>query len=119
MHRMLRVNELLKRELGLIFERKICAEVECLVTITAIKTSPDLHNAVVYVSVYGDDKQKQAVLKSLSKQRIEIQREVSKHVRLKYTPILKFKLDEHLAEADRIDKILDSLGLDGEYEEPT
>lgn len=114
MDRMTRVNELLKRELGEIFERRICADFDCLVTVTAVKTSPDLHNARVYVSVFGTEDQRNAVLETLLKKRKNIQREMAHHVILKYTPVLEFHLDTTLDEADRIHKILDGLNMDAD-----
>tara|TARA_B100000809_G_scaffold118983_1_gene117286 strand:+ start:125 stop:484 length:360 start_codon:yes stop_codon:yes gene_type:complete len=114
MDRMTRVNELLKRELGEIFERRICADFDCLVTLTAVKTSPDLHNAHVYVSIFGTEAQRKAVLGALRKKRKAIQREMSRHVILKYTPVLEFHLDTTLDDADRIHKILDGLNMDAD-----
>lgn len=114
MDRMTRVNELLKRELGEIFERRICADFDCLVTVTAVKTSPDLHNAHVYVSIFGTEGQRKAVFKALLKKRKGIQREMSRHVILKYTPVLEFHLDTTLDDADRIHKILDGLNMDAD-----
>jgi ribosome-binding factor A len=111
MDRMTRVNELLKRELGEIFKRRICADFDCLITLTAVKTSPDLHNAHVYVSVFGTENQRKAVLVTLLKKRKVIQREMSRNIILKYTPVLDFQLDTTLDDADRIDKILDDLNI--------
>jgi ribosome-binding factor A len=114
MDRMTRVNELLKRELGEIFERRICGDFDCLVTVTAVKTSPDLHNAHVYVSVFGTENQRKVVLTTLLKKRKDIQREMSRHVILKCTPVLEFQLDTTLDDADRIHKILEDLNIDAD-----
>lgn len=110
--RMLRVNELLKRELGQLFERYICPEVDCLVTVTAVETTPDLHTATVYLSVYGDDDQQQRVMQSVRDQRAELQKLVARNVTLKYTPVLRFRLDKQAAKADNIMKILRELDLE-------
>src|SRR5438105_3156252 len=53
-HRMLRVNELLKRELSGIIAREMSFE-GALVTINHVDVSADLKNAHVYVSVLGSD----------------------------------------------------------------
>ena len=112
MKRMPRVNELLKRELSTIIESKTCPQLDCLLTITDVKTSPDLHHATVYVSVYGSEQQKASALSLLLHQRADIQHLMSRNVRLKYTPVLHFRLDDLLEKADRIEKILGELGLD-------
>ncbi len=118
MKRMLRVNELIKRELGDIFERQICPELDCLVTITGVNTSPDLHNATIYVSVYGADAESpKKVLRLLANRRVELQRALSAHVVLKYTPVLRFVLDDQLEKADRMFKILDDLEATGKNDD--
>jgi len=106
---MLRVNGLLKREIGEIFERLVRGRVSGLVTITDIKTAPDLRTAIVYVSVYGSDEQKERAMHVLSQERKEIQRLISHRVKLKFTPVLDFRLDEHLDKADRIFQIIEGL----------
>ena len=109
MERMLRVNSLLKRELGGIFERAVCSELNCLVTVTNVQATPDLRQALVHVSVYGTEEQKQQVLDVLRRQRKEIQHEIARHVRLKYTPRLQFRLDDTAEKAERIMQLLDGL----------
>jgi ribosome-binding factor A len=116
MDRMARINELLKRELGDIFKRRVCTAIDCLITITEVKTSPDLHQAQVYVSVYGSKEQSYSVLKLLHKKRRDIQNEMSRHVKIKYTPVLQFHLDGKLDEADRIMKLLEGLDVDEDNE---
>ena len=101
MERMRRVNELLKRELGALFERLVCRDLDCLVTVTAVETSPDLRSAHVYVSVYGSPEQQDKVFGLLHKRRKEMQHEISRNVTLKYTPKLDFRIDETAAHADR------------------
>ncbi len=118
MKRMVRVNELLKRELGEVFEKDICPGLSCLVTVTAINTSPDLHHAIVYVSIYGcDDDERQRVLCLIKSKRTELQRKVARHVRLKYTPVLRFELDDKFDQADRVYAILDSLNINDDDDE--
>lgn len=114
MDRMTRVNELLKRELSEIVERRIVGDFDCLITVTAVKTSPDLHHAHVYVSVLGSDEQRRSVLKTLLHKRKDIQHEMSRNVTLKYTPVLEFEMDTKLEDADRIHRILDGLNIDEE-----
>ena len=114
MKRMVRVNELLKRAVGNILERGIAREMDCLVTITDVKTAPDLRNAIVFVSVYGSEDQKQKALNELRRRRGDIQHQVSKNITLKFTPKLSFRIDNQAEEADSIRIIIDQLGLEGE-----
>jgi len=107
-HRLIRVCELLKRELGLLVSREIKFEAP-LVSIRAVDITPDLKQAHVYVSVIGTDAQKNGALQLLEKNRPSLQREVSKRVILKHTPILNFKLDESIERGSRVIALLDEL----------
>lgn len=109
MDRMLRVNELLKRELGTVFERTVCTEFDALITITQVDTVPDLRHATVYVSVYGDEESKQQVIDRIRRKRGLIQREMTRAVTLKYTPRLEFRLDSKPGEADRVLQLIAQL----------
>ena len=60
------------------------------------------------------ENQRKVVLTTLLKKRKDIQREMSRHVILKYTPVLEFQLDTTLDDADRIHKILDDLNIDAD-----
>ncbi len=107
-HRLIRVCELLKRELGLLISREIKFEAP-LVSIRAVDITPDLKQAHVYISVIGSESQKKGVLQLLEKNRPFLQRETSKRVILKHTPILHFKLDESIERGSRVIALLDEL----------
>lgn len=112
MKRMLRVNELLKREIGQILERHFCPQINGLLTVTRVETAPDLRQAVVWVSIYGaamDEKEQQKIVQQLNQQRATIQRQIARNVVLKYTPRLDFRLDSNLDKVDRVWQLLDSL----------
>jgi len=110
--RMTRVNELILRELGGLFERDIAPYVESLVTVTRVRTTPDLRQARVYVSVMGREEERPEVDRLLRWRRVEFQAHINRRLRLKYTPVLDFVFDESMAEADRILSLLDELERD-------
>ncbi len=114
--RMLRVNELLRRELGELFERHIVSQLDAVLTVTDVKTSPDLRVATVYVSVFGKPEHDAQALALLKRCRTLLQAELGKRTELKYTPVLRFQLDQSLRQADRVLSILDELDLN-EYAE--
>lgn len=103
-HRLLRVNELLKRELSTIIAREIVFD-SALVTINQVDVAPDLKNAHVYVSVLGANAETPAMAK-LEENRTLLQNELSKHVVLKYTPHLIFHLDHSIERGSRVIEIL-------------
>jgi ribosome-binding factor A len=110
-HRLQRVCEVLKRELGLIILRELTFPTP-LVTLSAVDVTPDLKQAFVYVSALGNDTQRQEVLTLLEQNRGMLQALVSKRVVLKHTPHLNFKLDDSIERGSRVLNILDDLGLD-------
>jgi ribosome-binding factor A len=112
MDRITRVNELLKRERSLVVERKISVDVTALVTVTEVQTSGDLLHAKAFISVYGSEEQKAQVMRLLLGRRKEIQQLMMKHVTLKFTPVLEFKLDDRYGQADKVLRLLDELDID-------
>lgn len=119
-NRMQRVDELIQRELGMVFERHVAPQVNCLLTITQVKTSPDLRQAQVFVSLLGGGVEARwpEVLAVLQEYRKEMQHEIARRIKLKYTPVLRFVLDQTLAEADRVLTLIDRLGISEEPSGP-
>jgi ribosome-binding factor A len=110
--RMLRVNELIRRELGIVIERDLSSYLPALVTVTEVKTSPDLHEAQVGVSIMGSDEQRREALALLSRHRRAFQAHLAQHVRIKYTPVITFRLDLSLERADHVLALIEELGLE-------
>jgi ribosome-binding factor A len=121
--RIIRVNELLKREIAVDIPRLFAnGDFDTgAITVTGVKTAPDLHDATVYVSIFGHEENRQGMINFLNRHRAEIQSRMSKHVILKYTPRLHFKFDDSIESGDRVLGILSHLDIpDDEIpEEPT
>ncbi len=77
------------------------------VTVTAVKTSPDLRHARVYVSVLGDEQQRADTLAGLTAAHGFLQGRVSAHLRLKHTPTLTFDYDDSVVRGMRISQLID------------
>ncbi len=106
-HRLLRVNELLKRELSTLITRELTFE-NALVTINQVDVTPDLKSAHVYVSVLGEEGRAGAMRK-LEESRSMLQADLSRHVILKYTPHLLFHLDDSIERGARVIEILQEI----------
>jgi ribosome-binding factor A len=76
------------------------------VTITSVKTSPDLRTATVYVSVFGDDQARQDTLDGLTDSRKQLQNEIAAHLRLKNTPVLTFAYDDSVDRGMRVTELI-------------
>ena len=113
--RTIRVDELLKQELaGLIRDMKDPRV--GFTTVMDVRTSPDLRHARVYVSVLGDEEDKQETVAVLQKARGYLRARLGRDITLKYLPELHFELDRTLEQAARIDALLDELDPDGGME---
>jgi len=107
-HRIKRVSELVKREVSEIIQELNLTGCGFL-TITAAEISPDLKEGRIYLSVIGSAEQKQRALAALGRQHGQIQHELGHRIVLKYTPRLKFVLDETEARATHIEQLLNEL----------
>lgn len=111
-----RINELLKREIGVFVERNFEFP-DALVTIHAVETAADLKNARVHVGVIGSETQSAEAVGKLNGKRGLIQNGVMKRVTLRNTPVLEFCSDDSVERGVRILDILEEIGeveLDGE-----
>ena len=115
--RHMRVRELLKRELNEIFRREFPVELG-IVSVTEVGVSNDLHSAKVFVSSIGDDKSQQKAFRTVRKSAGKIQFELGQIVALRYTPKLKFVMDEAYSRGDRVLKILDEIEQDHQQDNP-
>jgi ribosome-binding factor A len=77
------------------------------VTVTDVKTSADLRHARVYVTVLGDDAQRELSLAGLQSAHGILQRRVNSELRLKRTPTLAFVYDDTTDRAMRMEELLD------------
>ena len=78
-------------------------------TVTGVRTAPDLRNATVYYSVLGDDDMQQRTSEALEAASNRIRAAVGTRVRLKYLPHFQFAVDPSIEHGERIDRILQSL----------
>lgn len=76
------------------------------VTVTDVKTSPDLRQARVFVTVLGDAAQRTASLDGLQSAHGLLQRRLGTDLRLKRTPTLTFVYDDTTDRAMHIEELL-------------
>ena len=107
--RLQRVRELLKREIGEIIRREIPVGDAGLVTVNDVTVGSDLHSATVYIGILGSPEQKKKGLTELNRHRKRIQGLVGHAVILKYTPQLRFVMDESLEHGNKVLRIIDEL----------
>jgi ribosome-binding factor A len=106
--RMRRIDEVMREVIG----SAIATELEDprigFVTVTSVQTSPDLRSARVYVSVLGDQSEREATLAALRSSHGVLQAAIARGARMKYTPRLSFFYDEGPERGVRLGRLLDS-----------
>jgi ribosome-binding factor A len=105
--RMRRVDEAVRAVLSDVITRELKDPRVGFVTVTAVKTSPDLRHARVYVSVLGDEETREASLDGLQSAHGFLQRRLAGELRLKHTPTLAFAYDDTLERGMRLTELLD------------
>ena len=82
------------------------------VTVTGVKTSPDLRQARVYVSVLGNERKRNDTLAGLASAHGVLQATLASELRMKRTPQLTFEYDPTVAEGVRMTQLIDELAPD-------
>jgi ribosome-binding factor A len=77
------------------------------ITVTGVETSPDLRTAKVFVSVLGDETERDATLDALRSSHGVIQARIAAEMRMRRTPTLTFHYDDTIEKGIRISQLLD------------
>ena len=117
-NRLDRVNESIKRELGVLVSREFTFQAK-LVTVKEVDITPDLKSAHVYIGILGTPDEQRAAMAQLHEARTRLQHELSRRIVLKFTPHLHFKLDETGVRGDRILQIIEDIHLPPEQPAPS
>ena len=105
-----RIVEQLRIELSEIIEREIQDPRIGLVTVTAVKVSPDLRHGRVFVTVLGDEIQRKKALQGLTSAAGFVRRSLSKRLHhLRRVPELSFGYDEAVEKTIRIEELLEQI----------
>ena len=108
-NRMARIDEELKRELSNIINYEVKnSNVTGMISVTKVKTSPDLKYAKVSVSIINSKNIKQT-LAGLKAASGFIRSRIAEKMNLRVTPELVFELDESLVYGEKIDRILEQV----------
>lgn len=100
---------MLKREIGEVIRREFPVSEAGLVTVNDVDVAGDLHSAIVFISILGNADQQKRGLDLLTRHRKRIQGLVGRAVVLKYTPTLKFIIDDSVARGNRVLQIIEEL----------
>jgi len=106
--RMRRVDEAMRAVLSDAISKDLKDPRVGFVTVTGVKTSPDLRHARVFVSVLGDEDTRAASIAGLRSAHGFLQHRVATELTLKHTPMLVFEYDESVDRGMRITQLIDA-----------
>ena len=86
------------------------------VSITSVEVTADLKLAKCYISVFGDEADKQNALKGLKNSQGFIRHELARRLNLRNTPELNFILDNSIEYGARMTKLIDELNISHEVD---
>ncbi|MDE7087262.1 MAG: 30S ribosome-binding factor RbfA [Clostridia bacterium] len=85
-------------------------EMSAIISIINADVAPDLKSCKVYVSIYDPNEEKRrATFKTISENAGYIRHALSKVLKIRTVPELRFTLDESMEYGDRIDKLLKNI----------
>jgi ribosome-binding factor A len=116
--RMRRVNEAIREALAEAISELKDPRIG-FVTVTGVKTSTDLRQARVYVSVLGNERKREKTLAGLSSAHGVLQARLASELRMKRTPQLAFEYDPSVKEGVRMSQLIDELAPEGRNERET
>jgi ribosome-binding factor A len=102
-----KIARLLQKELSEIFRLETAKLGNVIVSVSAVRVSPDLSIARAYLSIFPSDKA-QVLIESINKSAKQIRYDLAQKVRfqLRKTPELFFHIDDSLDYIEHIDNLL-------------
>jgi ribosome-binding factor A len=108
-NRIERVNEFILKEVSQMFLREIKDPRIGFITVTGVQTSLDLSHAKIFVSIMGEDEEKDKAMEGLSSAAGYIRMQLKKRMSIKKIPDLHFLIDDSAEHGALIEKTLKRL----------
>jgi ribosome-binding factor A len=108
-----RVDHLLQEEISAIIQREVHDPRVGFVTITSVETTPDLRHATVFVSIIGDEAQRNATLQALGRAMPFVRHNLGA-LRLRRIPQLHLREDDSAQRGTRVMRLLEQ--VEAEFE---
>lgn len=111
--RISRINDEILKELSQIIRGELKdPRIGSMTSVVRAETTPDLKYCKVYVSVLGNDEEKNSVMQGLKNATGFIRRLIAQRVNLRITPEFTFKLDESAEYAIHMEQLLRKISKD-------
>jgi ribosome-binding factor A len=104
-----RIDELLRQEISEILSREVADPRVGFVTVTEVETAPDLRHAKVWVSVIGEQAERDATIAALNRVMVFVRRELGTRLRIRRIPEFHVRLDDTAERGTRVLHLLQEL----------
>ena len=111
--RISRVNDEILKELSQIIRGELKdPRIGSMTSVVRVETTPDLKYCKVFVSVLGNDEEKNSVMQGLKNAAGFIRRLIAQRINLRFTPEFSFKLDESAEYAIHMNQLINKISKD-------
>ena len=104
-----RLGELIRQEVSSILRARVSDPRIGFVSLTKVKISPDLADASIYVSIYGDEQPKRDSLAGLASATNFIRGELGERIEFRLVPQLRFIRDDSLEKGSQVINLINKL----------
>ena len=105
-----RINGEVMKELSTIIRQEIKdPRIHMMTSVTSVEVAPDLKTCKAYISVLGNDKEKNDTIVGLRSGEGYIRRLLAKRLNLRNTPEIQFKLDESIEYGVNMSRLIDEV----------
>jgi len=117
-----RVNNLIRQEISELLQRQVKdPRLGGFVTVTQVSTSPDLRHAKIFISIMGNEEEKEEALEAFAVASGFLRRELGARLRLRRSPELSFHYDDSIDQGTHVLQLISQIatgvtGGEGESE---
>ncbi|PZC47177.1 MAG: ribosome-binding factor A [Chloroflexi bacterium] len=112
-----RVNSALRQEISSVISTVLKdPKVASIVSVIDVDTTKDLRSAKVYISIYGDTDSKRTTIKVLNNASGFISKSISKNLKIRSTPTLKFRIDNSISDGSLLTQKINQIVTGNDYE---
>ena len=109
-NRLTRINDEIMRELSQIIRMELKdPRISTMTSVMRAETTPDLKYCKVYISVLGNEEEKQSVMTGMENAKGFMRHLLAERINLRFTPELIFKLDDSVEYSVRMNKLIDEV----------
>ena len=105
-----RINFTIRKELGTLLSENINdPRFSTMTSITNVDTSPDLSNARIYVSIFGEESERISSMEALYSASNRLRNLLSKKIKIRKIPKLNFILDNDINYSSEMNELIDNV----------